>query len=931
METKVIRVLLIEDDPEDVDYLREILSGEQNPSIELISAENLEKGILAVTAQKIDVILLDLSLPGTVRLETFRKLYNEVREIPIVILTGTRDEQLAMEAVSEGAQDYLVKGDADAKMLVRVMRYAIGRKQVELSLNRTQEFLGTVVTGAPIILFAINREGIFTLAEGKGLQALGIHSGELVGKSVYEYYKDNPPFLEQVRRALSGEIFTTQLEFSGISFEAWCSPIYNGGGKVGGMMGVATDITGRKKAEAALGISERRFSLFMQNLSGCAWIKNWDGTYVFVNPTYETHFHLSPSQMIGKTDYDHFPAETADQFRKNDLWVIEHKKALETVEVIPQEDGLHYWLVNKFPIHAENGAGIMVGGMAVDITDRVHSKEELIKLSIAVEQSPASIMITDTEGRIEYVNVKFTEVTGYTLDEVKGKKPSFLKTGETPLETYKQLWDTILDGREWRGEFRNRKKSGEHYWEQALIAPIRNTEGKVTHFLAIKEDITKRKWSEEALVHMAYYDSLTDLPNRFLIYDRLNQALSHARRKKKMAGVLSLGLDRFKNINDAFGHTVGDGLLQAVAKRLSDICGKNNFVARVGGDEFMIILPELKNVEEALQMAQQIQDAIRPVFSLEGHEIHVTVSIGISVYPSDGDDVETLLKDANTAMDRAKQRGRNNYQLYTPTMHVETFGRMVLENNMRKALGREEFRLHYQPFVELKTRRITGMEALLRWEHPDIGLVSPVEFIPIAEESGLIVPIGEWVLRTACKKVREWADAGLPQLSVAVNLSARQFQQANLLEMIESVLKDTGLNPESLELEITESIAMENVAFTLSTLRQLRDRGVRISIDDFGTGYSSLNYLKEFPISALKIDRSFIRDLVADPADAAIVSAMIVLAHSLSLQVVAEGVETQEQLDFLKKNKCDIVQGFLFSKPVPADQFQALVSNKKKI
>ena len=435
----------------------------------------------------------------------------------------------------------------------------------------------------------------------------------------------------------------------------------------------------------------------------------------------------------------------------------------------------------------------------------------------------------------------------------------------------------------------------------------------------------QRLRAEERVEHQAHYDLLTDLPNRVMFNDRLILALAHANRHRKMLAILFVDLDRFKTIVDTLGHAIGDHVLRGVAERLSGSLEEGDTLARLGGDEFVILLPQIHRADKAVKLAQKVLEALKPAFYFSGHELHITTSIGIALYPYDGEDADTLLKNADTALYRAKEQGRNNYQLYTPAMNARAFERLALENSLRKALERKEFLLHYQPQQDLKTGEITGMEALLRWQHPDLGLVYPAEFISLAEETGLIVPLGEWVLRTAAAQNKAWQKSGLPPLVVAVNLSARQFQHHDLVESVARVLKETGLDARWLELEITESIAMQNADYTIIILRDLKEMGIQISMDDFGTGYSSLSYLKKFPIDTLKIDQSFVRDLSTDANDAAIANAIIVLAHSLKLKVVAEGVETAEQKAFLKEHDCDKTQGYLFSNPVPAALFENLI------
>lgn len=438
---------------------------------------------------------------------------------------------------------------------------------------------------------------------------------------------------------------------------------------------------------------------------------------------------------------------------------------------------------------------------------------------------------------------------------------------------------------------------------------------------SIARDITDRKRAEETIRRQAYYDVLTNLPNRTLFKDRLEQAMKHAHRNKQMLGVIVLDLDRFKNINETLGHLLGDKLLVAVAERLLGVLNESETIARFGGDEFTLLLPQVNTIEEATQHAQKIIELLAAPFKLNSHELHVTTSIGMAFYPDDGENSEILLKNAETAMYRAKEQGRNNYQLYASVMNVSAFKQLLMENSLRRALEKEEFVVYYQPQIDIKTNRVVGAEALVRWQHPDLGLVFPTEFIGLAEETGLIVPIGEWVLRKVCTQNKKWQDEGMEKLCISVNLSARQFQQRNLVATIARIVQETGLDPQCLGLEITESIAMKNADFTISAMNEFKKMRVHLSLDDFGTGYSSLSYLKRFPLETLKIDRSFVRDITTDPNDAAIVTAVVALAHSLKLNVVAEGVETEGQMTFLKTHDCDFVQGYFFSHPLSDENF----------
>jgi diguanylate cyclase (GGDEF)-like protein/PAS domain S-box-containing protein len=444
-------------------------------------------------------------------------------------------------------------------------------------------------------------------------------------------------------------------------------------------------------------------------------------------------------------------------------------------------------------------------------------------------------------------------------------------------------------------------------------------------------DITERKQTEERLNHLANFDLLTNLPNRILFRDRLGLAVSRAPWHKRAVGVLLLDLDRFKRVNEMLGQAVGDLLLKAVAGRLSATVREGDTVARLGDDTFGLILDDLAQPADSFRVSQKILDTLSKPFQLRGQEIFVSASIGIAIFPNDGDEIDLLMKHADTAMSRAKEHGGNNYQLYSPEMNHRATKRLALENSLRHALEREEFLLYYQPKVDITTGQIVGMEALVRWKSPEVGMVSPAEFIPLAEETGLIVPMGEWILRTACAQNKAWQQMGLPMIRVGVNLSVRQLQRQNLIGTIAHVLSETGLDPNYLELELTESIIMKSNESTMAELRELHLGGIEISIDDFGTGYSSLSYLKRLPIDTLKIDKSFVQDVTTDPDDAAIVAAIITMAHALKLKVVAEAVETVEQLEFLRSLKCDRMQGYLFSKPLPAEEVTRLFVEGKHL
>lgn len=565
------------------------------------------------------------------------------------------------------------------------------------------------------------------------------------------------------------------------------------------------------------------------------------------------------------------------------------------------------------------------------------TEETMRKLSCAVEQNPISILITDTDGLIEYVNPRFSAVSGYSLDEIRGNTPCLLQTNTLSAEEYRRLQQVIAAGGVWHGELCNRRKDGEFFWESAHVSAIRDPCGAITHFIWLREDITARKQAEERIRFLAYYDNLTQLPNRALLQERLQEAIETAHARLRLLAVMFLDLDQFKRINDSLGHGAGDLVLQGVAHRLQDCLRHEDYVwaarpetpmpqdllARLGGDEFVILLTDVNHPDNVTRIAQRILSSIAKPFVIEGNEVFISCSIGIALYPHDGTSTESLLKNADTALYHAKDQGRNNYQLYSDWMNVAAVQRMALENRLRKALEQRELSLHYQPQVALDSGRIVGVEALLRWHNPELGAVSPLDFIPVAEETGMIIPIGEWVLRTACAQARAWQNEGLPALRMAVNLSARQCEDPQLPARVAKILSETGLSPHLLEFEITESLLMREGV--LDILKALKRLGIQLSIDDFGTGYSNLGYLRRFPIDRLKIDKAFVQDINHREDRDAIAAAVIAMAHSLRLGVTAEGVETDTQLELLQELNCDEMQGYYFSRPYPPEQITALL------
>ena len=563
--------------------------------------------------------------------------------------------------------------------------------------------------------------------------------------------------------------------------------------------------------------------------------------------------------------------------------------------------------------------------LTLEIAERKQAEVAIRKLSSAMEKVADSIFITDCNGVIEYINPAFEVVTGYCRDEALGQTPRVIKSGKHDEQFYQQIWETLLQGEVYRNVFINRRKDGQLYHEAVTITPLTDEHGKITHYISSGKDITESIQTQERLHHLAHHDALTGLPNRVLFVERLKHALQRAERRKRSVAVLFLDMDRFKIVNDTLGHEAGDRLLQAMAARLHACVREGDTVARFGGDEFAGFLSDVASPEDVAIVVSKFLDALAPPFMIDGHELFISGSIGISLYPEDGTDTQTLMKNADSAMYRAKQMGGNTSEFYHSEMTQHALTRLSRETGLRRGLEREEFVLHYQPQFDLKSGEVVGFEALIRWENIDAGAMQPNEFIPLLEETGLIVQVGEWILHTACAQHNAWQKAGLPPLRIAVNISSRQFDSNELIHTLRKVLAAECMEPQYLELEITETILMKNAEPDIEALQELSNMGMRFAIDDFGTGYSSLTYLKRFPINVLKIDKAFVHDITSNADDAAIVRAIITMAHSLNMKTVAEGVETREQLEFLRTQGCDYAQGYYFSPPLSGPEIEHLM------
>ena len=672
---------------------------------------------------------------------------------------------------------------------------------------------------------------------------------------------------------------------------------------------------------------EVRFRSLVESTNDWVWVVDRDGRYSYVSPQVKALLGYEPEEVIGRTPFDLMSEEEAERVRRLFAAATREGKVIESLENVNRHKDGYPVVLETSGVPIFNAAGELQGfqGIDRDITARRQAEAELRLAASVFDGTNEAIMITDRRGTILRVNRAFADITGFSAEEAVGQTPRLMSSGCHDDAFFGDLWTSLRETGRWQGEIWNRRKSGERQLVWQSISSLRSEEGGISHYIAVFSDITERKVTEERVRHLAHYDVLTDLPNRLLFDERCAHALERAHRNRCLVGILFVDLDRFKHINDSLGHPIGDRVLREVGERFVHSVREEDTVARLGGDEFIVILEEIRSATDAALVAAKLLRVLEKSLEVEGYELRTTASVGISLYPQDGQDVTTLVKNADAAMYRAKAKGSNTYQFYTRDLTASALERVVLENELRRALEQDELTLFFQPQFSLRENRLIGAEALIRWAHPKKGLVTPDRFIHLAEESGLIVPLGEWVLNEATRQLAQWRGDGLVLDHIAVNVSPAQVDRQDFVAMVRQTLSETAIAPQQLELEVTESFLMANAGPDVSVLEELRSLGVSFAIDDFGTGHSSLSYLKRLPIDRLKIDRSFVRDIPQDPNAEAIVRAILALGRSLQITVLAEGVETREQLAFLVGEDCDGVQGRLFGEPMSASEFSSFV------
>ncbi|MGM0594303.1 MAG: EAL domain-containing protein [Pseudomonadota bacterium] len=682
------------------------------------------------------------------------------------------------------------------------------------------------------------------------------------------------------------------------------------------LAGLFIDISEQKRSEERLRLSEAQYRSVIETTGDGFWLADMQGYLLEVNDAYARLSGYRKEELVGmhisQLDANEEPEET----RRHIQWIIDH--GYDIFESRHRKKSGELWDVEISTSFTRLGGGRFFV-FTRDITERKRIQQELRLTAEVFKNTSEGIVITDPSARIIDVNPAYCEITGYRRDEIIGHNPNRIKSDRHDADFYRHMWHCLNTEGHWVGEIWDRRKNGEVFPKWLSINAVRDDAGELTHYVGTFSDISQLKGVERELEYMAYYDPLTGLPNRVLFKDRMEGALSRCRRNGSRCAVLFLDLDRFKLINDTLGHSAGDELLVEVAKRIKNALRESDTIARLGGDEFTLLLTELQSADAAALVARTVIELLSRPLTLQGDELRVGASVGIAIYPDDGDNYSTLTRHADAAMYEAKEAGRAQYRFFSEYMDQSAHEHLTLERDLHRALEEEQFFLHYQPQVDALNGRVVQCEALIRWQHPERGLIPPDRFIPIAEETGLIHAIGDWVIGEVFRQHAQWRKAGIRAPKVAINLSARQFRQEKLVERILGLLEASEVEVTAIEFEVTESVAMENAESTMRRLEALSRKGFTIAIDDFGTGYSSLSYLKRFPVDKLKLDRSFVMDIQHDPNDAAISAAVISMTRSLGLQVVAEGVESEAQRDFLLEQGCRIMQGYLYSRPLSGE------------
>jgi len=805
-------------------------------------------------------------------------------------------------------------------------------------LQSTSQHMSDIFNAAPDAMLIINTGGKIEDINKVAKELFGYSADELIGETVEKLMPErfrhhhtqlvDSSFDNPVRRPMSNDTELTVLTKDGTELPVEISLSYSL--REGDMHAIATlrDVRERKETQNKL----HRSQDVMKKAQLIAHFGSWDwdipnNTLEWSDEVYRI-FGLRSQQL--EVTYRTFLKQLHPDDKKNVIDAINasvvDNKPFDIQHRVVRPDGIVRFVHQRGEVFRnKQGEALHMVGTVRDISKEKEAENEMRLADNVFSHSSEAILITDTENNILRINKAFTEITGYSEKEALGKNPkNLLNSGYHDKAFYQAFWRNLIAAGDWEGEIMDRRKNGEIFPTYHSISVVKNDLDQIIQYISIFSDITEEKRASEHIQNLAQYDQLTKLPNRMLFNDRLQHAITRAKRAKKIVGLMFIDLDRFKSVNDTLGHHAGDLLLQEISQRLANIVRAQDTVARLGGDEFTIILEDLSYAEDAAIVADKLLLALQEKIVIGGNDIFIGGSIGISIYPADGGNTENIVKSADMAMYQAKEQGRNRYQFYTDELAQYAEKRFQIENRLRQALDNNELEVYYQPQIDISTGKLVGAEALVRWNDPEKGLISPADFIPIAEETGIIEPLGNWVLRTACKQTKAWQDEGFAPLRMTVNVAGYQIMQGSIIESTRTILEETGLAPELLELEITEGFVMDHPDKGVSILNELKQLGISLAIDDFGTGYSSLSYLKRLPIDRLKIDRSFVMDIPHDKDDEAIVATIIAIAKNLGLSIIAEGVENEDQIQFLIKEACFEVQGFYFSKPIPSNEFTQL-------
>lgn len=917
-----IRVLLVEDDEDDFFITKELLRDCRDQEFVLDWEQDWERGLETILKREHDVYLIDFRLGAKSGFELIEKSIASGISSPFIILTGQGDATTDTNAIELGASDYLVKGEIDTPLLTRSIRYSIDRNNALTSIADSEARYRMLFEANPESMWVFGKEDLqFRAVNEAASKFLGYSKQEFLQMTVLDirsqdekerflaYYETdikacvkNPEagawrYICKNGQEVSAEILIHDFNFDD---EECC-------------LVLAIDITEKQKTRQALLQTENSFKKLLEDNRDALLVVSENAEVKYANPAAE--------KILGvvREDLEAQSFEWTDfSFNSYELEYLRPDRQSITLEVHRSQTEWERSPVSLITMR--------------DVSARKSAEQELRILKRSLESSYNGVVVVDAlePGMpIIYANPAFERITGYSESEVIGKNCRFLQGSDIDQLKLEEIRFGLRNKKEVRVVLKNYRKDGSFFWNELFISPVFNeATGSITHFVGVQNDISDQKKYESELRYNSSHDLLTGLPNRTVFEDRLRQGCQIVQRYKRRLAVMFVDLDGFKPINDLYGHTYGDQLLIEVARRMEIQVRPGDTVSRMGGDEFIILLPDLAHDDDVVPIAERILESISKPYDVKGVELHVTACVGITLGDGHEDSPNVLVQQADLAMYKAKQEGRNNFQWYTNDLNQRVSERLSIRNELQRAIENENFEIYYQPQVSARTGRVVGIEALLRWNHPTKGVVSPALFIPIAEDTGQIVQLGSWVLDTACSQLKELERCGVQDICVAVNISPVQFQRGNFVETVKAVLAKYDVTPSRLELEVTETVLLNNTEKAIVTLNQLKDVGVAIAIDDFGTGFSSLNYLKRLPIDKVKIDRSFVQEIISDRHDAAITQGIISMAHHLRLKVIAEGVETDSQVAFLKRSHCDEFQGFFFGRPMPLPEIRSYLLEK---